>query len=83
LRNADDQPSTSLLSSDCGLDAYPELATSRHTPRSPSYDPWQFWVSRGQVAELLGKARASKMFSNVPAYGVLRYAELADDLPVG
>ena len=32
---------------------------------------------------MLGKARASKMFSNVPAYGVLRYAELADDLPVG
>ena len=51
-------------------------------PCSPSHDPWQFWVSRGQIAELLGKARLEDVL-DVLAYGVLRYAELADDLPVG
>jgi len=61
-------------------------------PRSPPYDPWQLWVSRDQVAGLLGKApvtAAVRLFTleafedvlDVLAYGVLRYAELAGDLP--
>jgi len=44
LRNADEQPSTSLVSSDCGLDAYPELATSRDVRRLAPYDLRQLWV---------------------------------------
>jgi len=82
LRNADEQPSTSLVSSDCGLDAYPELATSRDVRRlAPT-----ICGSCGYQGSGGGNARESARLEDVLdvlAYAALRYAELAGDLPVG